>query len=131
MLNKILKGNSDGAKIVFRFIVLTVFCILTFLLFSSVVSLIILKTDFSYEILPVITAIILAVSAFACGFVISMLFKENGIVWGIFAAITIFAALVAVSVYTGRFCFSKALLIRFAITVIAGAAGGIAGVNMS
>lgn len=131
MLNKILKGNSDSIKIALKLVLLVILCIATTLLCAAVASLIILKTDFSYQSLPVVTAAIMAVAAFFCGFVISRLFNQNGIVWGIFAAVAIFVALVCVSVYLGRFSFSKAFLIRLAIVVIAGAAGGITGVNIT
>ena len=105
------------------------FCILVAVGLFAFFALIISKTDFSYDVLNMVTSAILAISSFMCGFSISRWFKENGLICGIFAAVTLSLFICGLSLYFSVFNFTGLLFIKLSIILISGCAGGIIGVN--
>ena len=129
VLQRFFTGNADNIKIVTKLISSVVICILTLTFLFSISAVIISKTDFSYQILPTLTAVILGIAAVLDGFVISKISKENGLFWGIFAGILILITVISASLLQKTFNVNTNLIIKSIITIIAGAIGGIAGVN--
>lgn len=129
VLQRILRGNADNIKIFSKVFLLILLCFITVVCLFCVSAFIICKTDFSYEVLPTVTALILGVSSLIDGFVISKFTKENGLFWGFFAGVVVILFVAIVSLTEKTFNITANLIMRFAITVIAGAIGGIAGVN--
>ena len=122
-------NKADTFKVVVNFILFALFCICSLLLLLSVAAIAITKIDFAYSALDPVTSAIVAISAAFSGFVASRLFKENGLIWGISAGIVISAFIIAAALYTDSFKISSVLLTKIVISVVAGAMGGILGVN--
>ena len=105
------------------------FCILVAVGLFAFFAFIISKTDFSYDVLNIVTSVILAISSFICGFSISRWFKENGLICGVFAAVILSLFICSLSLYFSVFNFTGLLFIKLSIILISGCAGGIIGVN--
>lgn len=105
------------------------FCILVAVGLFAFFAFIISKTDFSYDVLNIVTSVILAISSFICGFYISRWFKENGLICGVFAAVILSLFICSLSLYFSVFNFTGLLFIKLSIILISGCAGGIIGVN--
>ena len=129
MLQKIFLNKTDTIKIILKILFITLFCVCTVLFLFAITAFVISKTDFSYNILFYAITAILAVSSAFCGFVISKQFKENGLIWGVFAGIVISLFIVVLGIIYNGFIFTSSLFTKIIITVISGAAGGIIGVN--
>ena len=129
MLQRIIFDKSDVIKIICKILIIFLLCFVTTAVLFCTAAAIIANVNFSYDILPAVTASILAFSAFADGFLISRLNKENGMIWGISAGIIITVILVAVSVKCGTISPSGQLIVKSLINMSAGAIGGIIGVN--
>lgn len=128
MLYNIL-NKADTFKVVVKFILFALFCICGLLLFLSVAAMAITKIDFAYNALDPVTSAIVAISAIFSGFVTSRLFKENGLIWGVSAGVVISVFIIAAALYTDSFKISSTLLTKIVISLVAGAMGGILGVN--
>ena len=122
-------NKADTFKVVVKFILFALFCICSLLLLLSIAAIAITKIDFTYGALDPVTSAIVAVSSVFSGFVTSRVFKENGLIWGISAGIVISVFIIAAAVYTSSFKISTVLLTKLVIALIAGAMGGILGVN--
>ena len=129
MLQRIIFDKSDVIKIICKIFIVFIICFATATILFCIAAIIISGINFSYDILPAVTASILAFSAFADGFLISRWNKENGMIWGISAGIIITVILVAVSVKCGMISLSGQLIVKSLINMSAGAIGGIIGVN--
>lgn len=116
-------------KSIFYIAVLMAFCILVAVGLFAFFAFIISKTDFSYDVLNIVTSVILAISSFICGFSISRWFKENGLICGVFAAVILSLFICSLSLYFSVFNFTGLLFIKLSIILISGCAGGIIGVN--
>ena len=127
MLNKVIYKSIF--KSIFYIAVLIAFCIMIAVSLFAFFALIISKTDFSYDVLNMVTSAILAISSFICGFSISRWFKENGLICGIFAAVTLSLFICGLLLYFSVFNFTGLLFIKLSIILISGCAGGIIGVN--
>ena len=131
MLRNFAVNKSDILKLIFRSIFCLIICLFTVSLLLAVAAFFISKINFSYEHLLPLTAFICGVSAFADGFLISRWQKENGMFWGIFAALLIITVICLFSVYYRNFSFSSVLFLKTIIALTAGAIGGILGVNVN
>lgn len=131
MLYKFAFNKSDIFKFIFRMIVVTVLCCFTVFVFMSIVAIIICRVDFSYEIMPPVTAAIMALATAFNGFVISRWHKEKGMICGIVAAVVTLLMFVIIALYNNTFALSTAMLLKVAIMLISGAIGGITGVNIN
>ena len=129
MLQRIIFDKSDVIKIICKILIIFLLCFVTTAVLFCTAAAIIANVNFSYDILPAVTASILAFSAFADGFLISRWNKANGMIWGISAGIIITVILVAVSVKCGMISLSGQLIVKSLINMSAGAIGGIIGVN--
>ena len=129
MLFKYISALKGNAKTITKSVGIVVFCIFVFALFACLTAAVITITDFSYDIMPVITALISGISALISGYVLSRIFKENGLLCGFFAASVIFLSMVLLSLYYNTFGFSSILLLKLVITYTPAAIGGIIGVN--
>ena len=129
LLQRIIFDKSDVIKIICKILIIFLLCFVTTAVLFCTAAAIIANVNFSYDILPAVTASILAFSAFADGFLISRWNKENGMIWGISAGIIITVILVAVSVKCGMISLSGQLIVKSLINMSAGAIGGIIGVN--
>ena len=128
MLQKII-DKTDMIKNIFRLIFICTLCIGCILLSFAFTAVIISKTDFRYESLVIVTSAVLAVNALFCSFVLSSFYKENGLVCGIFVALIISLFTVTLSLYYNCFNMSLILLTKLILIFVAGAAGGVIGVN--
>ena len=128
-MQRIIFDKSDVIKIICKILIIFLLCFVTTAVLFCTAAAIIANVNFSYDILPAVTASILAFSAFADGFLISRWNKENGMIWGISAGIIITVILVAVSVKCGMISLSGQLIVKSLINMSAGAIGGIIGVN--
>jgi len=126
LLDNIIKADL---KTIIKIVFIISFCISILLVLFAVSSLIISKTDFSYEALYPLTSAILAVSAALCGFEVSKLLKENGLIWGVFSGIIISTFIIILAVIFKTLAFNSVFITKIIITIISGAAGGIIGVN--
>ena len=129
MLQRIIFDKSDVIKMICKIFIIFLLCFVTTAVLFCAASAIIANVNFSYDILPAVTASILAFSAFVDGFLISRWNKENGMIWGILAGIIITVILVAVSIKFKTISPSGQLIIKSLINMSAGAIGGILGVN--
>ncbi len=131
MLREIIFDKSYIIKAVFRFLVISVLCFFTVLLFMCITAAVISKMNFSYDMLMPVTAAAIALSAALDGYVLSRYFKENGLIWGMFAAVIIVVFLIIASAKYGTFALSDRLFTKIAVAVTSGAIGGITGVNIN
>ena len=122
-------ANENTFKSTVKAVFVFIFCIFNFLCLTTLVAFIISKTDFNYEILNLIVSAILAVSSLLNGFAASRLYKENGLICGIFAAFILSLFIAFLSIYFGPVNFTERSLIKSSIIFIAGISGGIIGVN--
>jgi len=99
LLQRIIKGNTDNIKIISKLLTIVFICIITVSVLLCISAFAVSKIDFSYETLPAVIAAILAVSSAFDGFLISKLLKENGLFWGVFVGLIIFAVLIIISLY--------------------------------
>ena len=129
MLRQIIFDKSDILKYIFKFFIVSLLCFITTALSFSIGAAVISRTNFSYDILPTVTAAILAVSAIIDGFLISKWNKENGLIWGVLAGIVITVFVIVASFKFETLFLSAQIAVKCAITVTAGAIGGIIGVN--
>lgn len=129
MLQKILLNKSDILKIIFKILLISALCISTVLILLFLLALIIIKTDFSYNTLFPVTSAILAVSGLFSGITVSKWFKENGLIYGVFAGLIISVFIFGVSIICKTFNITPILFTKFLIIIVSGAAGGIIGVN--
>lgn len=129
MLQNISLNRYDILKVVFRFVIISVFCIFTSAAMLYVLAIIVSKVNISFDVLYPATAVVLGFSAAINGFVLSRWFKENGMLWGIFAALITVAVLTLISLYYASCAISVTYLTKASIIILSGAAGGIIGVN--
>ena len=129
LLQRIIFDKSDVIKIICKILIIFLLCFVTTAVLFCTAAAIIANVNFSYDILPAVTASILSFSAFADGFLISRWNKENGMIWGFLAGTIITVILVAVSVKCGTISPSGQLIVKSLINMSAGAIGGIIGVN--
>ena len=122
-------SRYDIFKVVLRFILIAFLCILTSSAGLYVVAVIISKVNFSYNILYPITTASLGLSAALNGFILSRLFQEKGLLWGVFAAIITVVSLTIISVLYGSFALSVTYLTKASVIFLSGAVGGITGIN--
>ena len=130
MLNKNIIDKSVAGKF-FYIVSIILFCNICFIILFAAAAFIMTKIDFNYEVLPLFTGIISAVSAFISGFTISRWKKENGLIWGVFSAVTLILLIIFLSLKFSLFNISNLLLIKISGILVAGAAGGVAGVNIN
>ena len=128
-MQRIIFDKSDVIKMICKILIIFLLCFVTTAVLFCTAAAIIANVNFSYDILPAVTASILAFSAFADGFLISRWNKENGMIWGISAGTIITVILVVVSVKCGTISPSGQLIVKSLINMSAGAIGGILGVN--
>lgn len=124
-------NKSDMAKTIFRFIFIAVICFFTVLILFSFTALIISKINFSYEILTPVITLILCISAFTDGFLISRWQKENGLFWGISAGTAILLIVCIAALLFDSLCISSLLFTKSVSLITGGAIGGILGVNIN
>ena len=129
MLQRIIFDKSDVIKIICKIFIVFIICFATATILFCIAAIIISGINFSYDILPAVTASILAFSAFADGFLISRWNKENGLLWGVLVGIIVTAILIAISFKCGTISPSGQLIVKSLINMFAGAIGGIIGVN--
>ena len=94
-----------------------------------VLAIIVSKINISFDVLYPATAVVLGLSAALNGFVLSRWFKENGLLWGVLAALITVAVLTLISLYYASYTISVTYLTKASIIILSGAAGGIIGVN--
>lgn len=128
-MRNVLFNKSDILNIVFKILLISVLSIGIVLILLSALAFTITKTDFSYDILFPVTSAILAVSSIFCGFIISRMVKENGLICGVFSGLITSIFILLLSFIYKTFNITPALVTKLLITVISGAAGGIIGVN--
>lgn len=131
MFTRLFKGNTDTIRIVSKLLLMVTMCIATVMLLLCTAGFIICNIDFTYESLPVIIAVILSISAALDGFIISKISKENGLLWGFFAGMVILIFVLILSFVMNTFNMTSDFFTKSAICIIAGAIGGIAGVNVN
>lgn len=116
-------------KFILRILLVSALCISSVLISLMIAAIVISKTDFKYESLIIVTNLIIAVNSFICSFLISRFHKQNGLICGIYAAVTISLFIVVTAISNNTFKISPILLSKLCAVFIAGAAGGIIGVN--
>ncbi|MBE6887023.1 MAG: TIGR04086 family membrane protein [Ruminococcaceae bacterium] len=131
MFYRILKGNAETIKIISKLLLMVTVCLVTVILLFCAAAFAISNIDFTYESLPVIIASILSIASAFDGFVISKIFKKNGLFWGVFAGAVIFAFIFIISLKSGTFNVTSDFFTKMVICIIAGAIGGITGVNVN
>ena len=131
MLYKFISESQNNLKVIFKIFLIVTFCLsVTFVLLCAAAA-ILSQTDFLYETLSAVTAVILGISAFLNSFVLSKLFKENGWFWGVFSATVLIVFIVISSVYYNTFNFSNIFFTKMVVVLASGTIGGIIGVNIN
>ncbi len=131
MLYHFFTKNSDNIKIIYKCILSVLICFIALSAFFCISAFVMTKIDLSYETMPVISAVNLGFSSALSGFVLSKMAKENGLFWGIFAGVTIFAVVMLISLFSGYFKLNTNFFTKFSISLISGAIAGIVGVNVN
>ncbi|MBQ5313125.1 MAG: TIGR04086 family membrane protein [Oscillospiraceae bacterium] len=131
MLYHFFTKNSDNIKIIYKCILSVLICFIALGAFFCVSAFVITKIDLSYEAMPVIIAVNLGFSSALSGFVLSKMAKENGLFWGTFAGVTIFAVIMLISLFAGYFKLNTNFFTKFSISLISGTIAGIVGVNVN
>ena len=129
LLQKIIINKSNIIKFTVKFLSVSLLCFFICSILFCLTAAIVSKLNFSYEILYPVIAIILAVSAFLNGFIISRWYKENGLIYGILAGFTILIILIIFSLKYSLFSLSSHFLTKTITVIVSGAIGGIIGVN--
>ncbi|MBE6877556.1 MAG: TIGR04086 family membrane protein [Ruminococcaceae bacterium] len=131
LLQKIIFDKTDIIKTIIRFLIISLLCIITVIFLFCIAAIIISRINFSYEILAPVTTAVLAVAATFDGFLISRWYKENGLIWGVFAGVVIFMYIVFTSLNYDVFDISNQFITKLITVISAGAIGGIIGVNIN
>lgn len=131
MLQKIILNKSDLLKSIAKIFIILSFCMFILIAMLSIISVIICKTDFSYEILSPIIVCTLSFSSLISSFFVSRWFKENGIVYGAFVGFIICVFIILVTIFYRNFSLTASLLTKLTAVIVSGAIGGIIGVNIN
>ncbi len=131
MLYNFLSANRDTFKNLFKIILFILLCFSTLTLFMCITAFVIYHINFTYDTLYPVTTIILCLSAFIDGFIISKIVKENGLILGVLAGAVICIIVIITSVYMGNFQITENLLTKIIATILSGALAGIIGVNLN
>ena len=115
-------------KTTFKILILSSLCIVITLMIASAISVVILKTDFNYDALIIISGGILAVSAFSNSYMISKWQKEKGLICGVLVASILSVFIIVINVING-YTFTPIFLTKLSVIFISASAGGIIGVN--
>lgn len=130
MLYKFMSG-SNQIKNILKIVSIILFCFATLILFFCTTALIVSKINFSYDILSSAITVILGITSFFNGFILSKLFKENGLFWGIFAGIATIIILIVFALIFDTLSFSTTFFTKIIVILCSGAIGGIIGVNIN
>ncbi|MBQ2676647.1 MAG: TIGR04086 family membrane protein [Clostridia bacterium] len=123
--------NSSGILSVFKPILWGVLAgavvtVIFMFLFAAVLTF----SDMSDSAAAVMSMISLAVGSLAAGFVASKLFGKNGLFVGVATGAVLFIIVMIVSMLLSSTGFTIQSVIKLVLTLISGAVGGVAGVNL-
>ena len=130
-MQNFLSANRDTIKNIIKIILFILLCFSTLALLMCIAAFIIYHINFSYEILYPLTTVILCISAFIDGLITSKLLKQNGLIIGVICGIILSLIVIISSVYMGGFNITQNLFTKVVSTIIAGALGGVIGVNIN
>ena len=121
-------GNIKNAAMPLLTGVLSAFIlsIVMLMIFSLVMTL----NDLPTGVVQLFACISIGIGALAGGFMSSRLYRNNGLILGVITGLMFFAILLITGVITHQVGFNAYLLIKFALTLVCGGAGGITGVNL-
>ena len=93
------------------------------------ISILQLMTDLSDGLMTAISAMILGISSFTAAYISTQLCRSKGLIQGILCGTTMFLTTLFISVITNSFTFSDLTVIKAIFCLIAGAVGGVKGIN--
>ena len=120
---------KPGQRILINFISILFLTVATLGFFLCLVAFVIIRIDTPEYILIPLTTVILTFSSFLDSFLLAKVLKENGIAIGILTGIFFAVFIIAIALYYNTFCISNILITKILAVVLAGAVGGIIGVN--
>lgn len=129
MLHKFLFSTKPWQKYLFNILSFVIFCTFTLGFLLCIAAFMIVRIDTPEYVLIPLTTVMLVFASFIDSFLLSKVMKENGLATGI-AVGGIFTVIVtALGIYHNTFAFTGLFFSKIFAVLLAGALGGILGVN--
>lgn len=125
------KSEKENSMNIYKtYILAFIIELLVFCTILSLFSILIVKSGVPDTIVPLLSIITFAVSAFAAGFIAVRPKRKNGIITGCISAVPLMVATAILIVLLNKGSVSYVLIITVAVQVLASMAGGISAANM-
>lgn len=116
-------------KIALNCFVYLMFAISSLAFILCIAAFVIIRIDTPEYVLIPLTTVLVTIASFINSFLLSKVNKENGLFTGLVTGCIFTAIIIAVAVYHQSFAFSNLFFTKAAAVMLAGALGGILGVN--
>ncbi len=130
MLLKFLISKTSTQKLIIKIIICLILSFFTFGFLLCAFSLIILQFDTPQNILIPITTGILTFSSFIDSFILAKVFKENGLIIGVFISLVFIMIFIVCAVVSSSFSLTNLFYTKVISIFLAGVLGGLIGVSI-
>ena len=94
-----------------------------------VISAVQLFVDISDDLLSIVSVAVLATVSYASAYISTQLYRSKGLLQGVLCGSVVFALVLSASIITHNFRFTDLTVIKGTVCIIAGAVGGVKGIN--
>ena len=130
MLQKLMLTQKPWQKIVLKVFIFITVCLATIGFLFCCAAFIIVRIDTPEYVLVPLTTGLMSFAAFLDSFLLSKLFKENGMIIGLATSAILVLLVVSSALIYGTFSMTSIFLTKVFAIIMAGALGGILGVNV-
>ncbi|MBQ8603716.1 MAG: TIGR04086 family membrane protein [Oscillospiraceae bacterium] len=129
MLQKLLFSSQPWQKYLVKIIAFILFCAATLGFLLCIAAFMIIRIDTPEYVLIPLTTVMLAFTSFIDSFLLAKIMKENGLVTGLAVGMIFVIMVIALGLYHKTFALTGLFFSKVAAVLLAGAMGGILGVN--